>query len=148
MAVYKVNSNNGGAIFKNEDDAISAVCILGGYHGVKIKQETIKKALEKDGYFETFPLSIIKENDNNAFERELFELLLRNYKKKESAYKDIEQVYKKALGAWLDELEKNGGGTEKTERLRASLDKATAKLEEAGKEYNFLAHAVLKYVLN
>ena len=57
---YEVHSNYGGATFKNEYDAITALWLLGAYHDVEIEREEVKKALERDCYFETFPLSIIK----------------------------------------------------------------------------------------
>ena len=57
---YEVHSNYGGATFKNEDDAITALWLLGAYHDVVIEREEVKKALEMDCYFEAFPLSIIK----------------------------------------------------------------------------------------
>lgn len=57
---YEVHSNYGGATFKNEDDAITALWLLGAYHDVEIEREEVKKTLERDCYFETFPLSIIK----------------------------------------------------------------------------------------
>lgn len=57
---YEVHSNYGGATFKNEDDAITALWLLGAYHEIEIERETVKNALERDCYFEAFPLSIIK----------------------------------------------------------------------------------------
>lgn len=60
MKYYEVHSNYGGAIFKNEDDAITALWLLGAYHDIKIKHDEVKKALERDNYFEAFPLSIVK----------------------------------------------------------------------------------------
>lgn len=60
MEQFEVHSNYGGALFINEDDAITALWLLGAYHDVKIEQETVKRALERDCYFEAFPLSIIK----------------------------------------------------------------------------------------
>lgn len=57
---YEVHSNYGGATFKNEDDAITALWLLGAYHDIEIERERVKKALERDCYFEAFPLSIIK----------------------------------------------------------------------------------------
>lgn len=59
---YEVNSNYGGALFSNEDDAITALWLLGAYHNVKVEREIVKRALEKDCSFEIFPLSIIKGN--------------------------------------------------------------------------------------
>lgn len=62
MAEYEVHSNYGGAVFKNEDDAITALWLLGAYHNIKIKNEAVKNVLQKDNYYEAFPLSIIKGN--------------------------------------------------------------------------------------
>lgn len=60
MEKFEVHSNYGGALFVNEDDAIKALWLLGPYHDIEIECEAVKRALERDGYFEAFPLSIIK----------------------------------------------------------------------------------------
>lgn len=57
---YEVHSNYGGAHFTNEDDAITALWLLGAYHDIKIERDIVKKALERDGYFEESPLSLVK----------------------------------------------------------------------------------------
>ena len=57
---YEVHSNYGGATFESEDDAITALWLIGAYHEIEIEREIVKKALEKDNYFEAFPLSIVK----------------------------------------------------------------------------------------
>lgn len=58
--IYEVHSNYGGAIFKNEDDAISALFLLGMYHDITIDKSKVKKELDKESYYEAFPLAIIK----------------------------------------------------------------------------------------
>lgn len=60
MQKYEVHSNYGGALFTNENDAISALWLLGAYHDIEIKREKVKNDLEKDDYFEAFPLAITK----------------------------------------------------------------------------------------
>lgn len=59
MAEYEVHSNYGGAPFKNVDDAINALWLLGAYHNIEIERDTVEKALEDNGFFESFPLTII-----------------------------------------------------------------------------------------
>ena len=56
---YHVESNYGGAIFTNEEDAITALWMLGSYHEIQIDRKTVKKALDYDGYFEVSLLSIV-----------------------------------------------------------------------------------------
>lgn len=57
---YEVHSNFGSALFESENDAISALWLLGSYHDIEINRDNIKRALEKEGYFEAFPLAITK----------------------------------------------------------------------------------------
>lgn len=58
--VYEVHSNYGGAIFKDEDDAIAVLWLLAAYHDIKIDREDVIKSLEKESFFENPPLTIIK----------------------------------------------------------------------------------------
>ena len=58
--MYEVHCDCGTSIFENEHDAISALWLVGLYHNAKINREAVHKKLEKYGYYEEFPLSIIK----------------------------------------------------------------------------------------
>lgn len=60
--VYEVYGNYGGALFSNQDDAIAALWLLGLYHNIEIDRNRVKRILEKEGYFEEFPLAIIRGN--------------------------------------------------------------------------------------
>lgn len=57
---YEVHGNHGGALFKNEEDAVSALWLLGQYHGIEIDRMRVIRALEREAFYEAFPLSIIK----------------------------------------------------------------------------------------
>lgn len=56
--MFEVNSNHGGALFTNEDDAINAFFLLSLYHDIEINEEKIRRALDKNFFYEVFPLSI------------------------------------------------------------------------------------------
>lgn len=58
--MYEVHSDYGCALFTTEQDAINALYLLAAYHDIKIEKNDVKKRLEKDSYFDVFPLSIIK----------------------------------------------------------------------------------------
>lgn len=60
MPEYEVTSDYGCATFRDEQDAINALFLIGAYHNIKIDNESIKKALDKKGSYECFPLSITK----------------------------------------------------------------------------------------
>lgn len=58
--MYEVHGNYGGASFKDEDDAINALWLLGAYHNVEINIKEVKQVLNEESYYESFPLAIIK----------------------------------------------------------------------------------------
>ena len=57
---YKVHSSCSVAVFKNPDDAVNAIWLLGFYHGFEVNKTKAKSALDKHGFYEEFPLSIKK----------------------------------------------------------------------------------------
>lgn len=56
----EVHSNYGSALFKDDDDAINALWLLGRYHDLEINHDEVKNSLNKRGYYEIGILSIIK----------------------------------------------------------------------------------------
>lgn len=60
MYAFEVTSNHGTALLKNEDDAIHALWLIGLYHDFDINHDVVKKALDGKGYYEKFPISIVK----------------------------------------------------------------------------------------
>ena len=61
--VYELTTNYGGGLFENENDAIHALQMFGSYHDKVINKTDVKTALEKEGYYENWPLSIRKCED-------------------------------------------------------------------------------------
>ncbi|MDE6661987.1 MAG: hypothetical protein K2K46_01465 [Lachnospiraceae bacterium] len=57
---YEVHSNGAAANFKDPDDAVNAIWLLGFYHGFEVNKTKAKSALDKHGFYEEFPLSIKK----------------------------------------------------------------------------------------
>lgn len=57
---YEVHSDYGCALFSTEQDAVNATLLLAPYHGIRINSDDVKERLREDGYFEAFPLAIIK----------------------------------------------------------------------------------------
>lgn len=57
---YEVHSDYAAAQFKNEDDAVNALWMLGFYHGFELDKDMVRKKLDKECFYECFPLSIIK----------------------------------------------------------------------------------------
>ena len=57
--MYEVHSNYGGALFKDVDDAISAFMLLAPYHDDDIERKEVEEALNENGYYEDFTLSIV-----------------------------------------------------------------------------------------
>lgn len=58
--MYEIHCDFGAASFNNEDDAISALWLLGKYHNIEIDFKTVKEGLENKAFYEKFPLPIIK----------------------------------------------------------------------------------------
>lgn len=58
--MYEVHSDHGAALFHNEEDAINALWMVGLYHDSTIDPERVKRDLNQDGYYDYFPLSIVK----------------------------------------------------------------------------------------
>lgn len=56
--VYHVTGNPGSYVFLNQHDAIQALYMLAQYHDFILDKEKIINRLEKDGYYEIWPLSI------------------------------------------------------------------------------------------
>lgn len=57
---YEVHSDCGAAIFKDESDAINALWMLGFYHGFEVNKNIAKKALDRKGSYDIFPLSVTR----------------------------------------------------------------------------------------
>lgn len=57
---FEVSSNHGSARFKDEDDAVNALWLIGLYHSFDINREVVKRALDKERYYEKGPVSITK----------------------------------------------------------------------------------------
>lgn len=60
MFSFEVSSNHGSALFKNEDDAVNALWLIGLYHDFDIDHNIVKRALEKEKYYEKGSVSIAK----------------------------------------------------------------------------------------
>ena len=58
--MFEVNSNHGGALFTNEDDAINALFLVALYHDIEINEEKVRRELDRNFFYEVFPLSIAK----------------------------------------------------------------------------------------
>lgn len=58
--MFEVNSNYGSALFTNEGDAINALFLLALYHDIQINEERVRYELNKNFFYEVFPLSISK----------------------------------------------------------------------------------------
>lgn len=56
--MYEVTSNYGGAVIEGLENAINTLWLLAPYHNKEIDCDKVKKALEKEGYYEDFPLSV------------------------------------------------------------------------------------------
>lgn len=50
--MYQVHTNYGAGIFTNENDAITALWLIGSYHDVKINRKEVKKELERNSFYE------------------------------------------------------------------------------------------------
>ena len=53
--MYEVHCNYGSSLFRDEEDALNALWMVGLYHGISIDRE-----LEGKSYYENFPISIVK----------------------------------------------------------------------------------------
>lgn len=60
MFAFEISSNHGSALFKDEDDAMNALWLVGLYHDFDINRDVVKKALDKEMYYEKGPISIVK----------------------------------------------------------------------------------------
>ena len=58
--MFEVHGKHGSAIFENENDAISAFCLVGLYHDMKINHDTVKRNLSQYGYYEQSSVSILR----------------------------------------------------------------------------------------
>lgn len=58
--MFEVVSNHGSALFTSENDAINALFLLALYHDIQINEEKVMHELDKNSFFEVFPLSISK----------------------------------------------------------------------------------------
>lgn len=58
--MFEINSNHGSALFINEDDAINALFLLALYHDIQINEERVRRELDRNFFYEVFPLSITK----------------------------------------------------------------------------------------
>lgn len=64
--MYEVHGNYGAAAFNNEEDAITALWMLGQYHDLDINNTMVKDALNKHDYYEIGILSIIKSEQERS----------------------------------------------------------------------------------
>lgn len=58
--MYQVHSDYGCALFVDENDAINALWLLGAYHNIEIDTKAVKKDLDRNSFYETFSLSVLK----------------------------------------------------------------------------------------
>ncbi len=58
--MFEVNSNHGGALFTNEDDAINALFLVALYHDIEINEEKVRRELDRNFFYEVSPLSIVR----------------------------------------------------------------------------------------
>lgn len=58
--LYQVHSSFGCSTFSTETDGIKAFWLLAPYHDIHVDEQAIKRALEKEGFYEAYPLSIVK----------------------------------------------------------------------------------------
>ncbi|MCB7317552.1 hypothetical protein [Lacrimispora sp. 210928-DFI.3.58] len=58
--MYEVHCNYGSSLFRDEEDALNALWMVGLYHGISIDREQVKRELEGKSYYENFPISIVK----------------------------------------------------------------------------------------
>ncbi|MBO5093183.1 MAG: hypothetical protein J6C33_02365 [Lachnospiraceae bacterium] len=56
--VYEVRSSYGSGKFECKKDAVLVLQMMGSYEGLAVNRTEVFRALEKDGYFEAFPLCI------------------------------------------------------------------------------------------
>lgn len=60
MSVFEVTSSHAHAVFKDENDAINALWLIGFYHDFNIDYKAVKQALDDKNYYEKFPICIVK----------------------------------------------------------------------------------------
>ena len=56
--IYEVTGNYGACIFHSREDAVSALWMVAQYHGMDLSREQAEAALERDGFYERFPLAV------------------------------------------------------------------------------------------
>ena len=60
MFTFEVSSNHGSALFKDEDDAMNALWLVGLYQDFDINREVVKRVLDRERYYEKGPVTIVK----------------------------------------------------------------------------------------